>query len=75
VEIEDMGPGIPDDKKHRIFERRYSEPTLSGKRSTGLGLSIVRTLVENYGGKVWADDRVRGDYRQGAKFVVELNLA
>jgi PAS domain S-box-containing protein len=75
VEVEDMGPGIPDDKKHRIFERRYSEPTLSGKRSTGLGLSIVRTLVENYGGKVWADDRVRGDYRQGAKFVVELNLA
>ena len=75
VEIEDMGPGIPDDKKHRVFERHFSEPTLSGKRSTGLGLSIVRTLVENYGGKVWTDDRVRGDYRQGAKFVVELNLS
>jgi signal transduction histidine kinase len=43
--------------------------------STGLGLAIVKALVESYGGKVWADDRVKGEPDKGAKMVVELRLA
>ena len=75
VEVEDEGPGIPDDKKWKVFERHYSERSGKASKSTGLGLSIVRALAERYHGKVWADDRVKGDHGQGAKFVVELPLA
>lgn len=74
IEIEDEGPGIPDDLKYKIFERRYSKPAPDGQASTGLGLAIVKTLVDVYGGKVWADDRVKGKPDKGAKFVVELRL-
>jgi signal transduction histidine kinase len=36
----------------------------------GLGLYIVKTLIENYGGHVWAEDRIQGDHPMGARFVV-----
>jgi signal transduction histidine kinase len=39
---------------------------------TGLGLGLVKTLVECYLGRIWVEDRVAGDYRQGCRFIVEL---
>jgi PAS domain S-box-containing protein len=70
VMVEDNGPGIPHDKKTTIFKR-----TLKGTneaKGMGLGLYIVKTLVDNYGGRVWVEDRVPGDYSKGARFVVVL---
>ncbi|HTY91742.1 MAG TPA: PAS domain S-box protein [Methanocella sp.] len=70
VAVEDNGPGIPDDKKATIFNR-----TLKGSnkaRGMGLGLYIVKSLVDSYGGKVWVEDRVVGDHTQGARFVVMI---
>ncbi len=64
--IEDNGPGIPDEMKEAIFDRLRRGP--AGGR--GLGLYIVKTLVEEYGGMVWAEDRVPGDHTQGARFVI-----
>jgi len=75
IEVEDQGPGIPDDLKYKVFERRYSKGPPGSPPSTGLGLTIVKALVDNYGGKVWADDRVKGEWDKGAKLVVELRLA
>ncbi|MGD1060622.1 MAG: PAS domain S-box protein [Methanomassiliicoccales archaeon] len=75
VEVEDQGPGIPDDLKFKVFERRFSKKVSGAHTSTGLGLAIVKALVESYGGKVWADDRVKGEPDKGAKMVVELRLA
>jgi len=70
VFIEDNGPGIPEDRKQEIFERYKRGDTKA--RGRGLGLYLVKTLVEDFGGKVWAEDRVPGDYGKGSKLVLML---
>lgn len=71
--VEDNGPGISNWIKDRIFVRfQRGDTKAHGK---GLGLHIARTLVEGYGGKIWVEDRVPGDYTQGARFVVVLPAA
>lgn len=70
VQVEDDGPGIPDESKKTLFNRSLKgTPRAKGM---GLGLYIVKTLVENYGGRVWAEDRVTDDHTKGARFVVTL---
>lgn len=64
VSLTDTGKGIPDDMKPTIFDRFMQG---SEKRSSyGLGLHIAKMLIEAYGGKIWADDRVKGHPEQGA---------
>ncbi|MCD1295354.1 hypothetical protein CUJ83_10115 [Methanocella sp. CWC-04] len=68
--VEDNGPGIPDAVKDKIFYRfQRGDTKAHGK---GLGLFLVRTLVEGYQGKVWAEDRVPGDHTKGVRFIVML---
>jgi signal transduction histidine kinase len=70
VSLDDNGPGIPNELKDRVFERSIRGATkVTGQ---GLGLYLVRRLVEDQGGKVWVEDRVPGDRAQGARFVVQL---
>jgi signal transduction histidine kinase len=70
VSIEDNGPGVPDDMKECVFDRMTRGSTkVTGH---GLGLYLVKRLVEDQGGQVWVEDRVPGNSAQGAKFVVEL---
>lgn len=66
VSVEDTGPGVPDEMKEQIFQR--FERGMGQGKGEGLGLFIVRTLVERYGGKVWAEDRVQGHPEEGATF-------
>jgi PAS domain S-box-containing protein len=64
VTVADTGPGIPDDLKGVIFARfQRGRGKKSGK---GLGLYITRIIVERYGGRIWAQDRVPGHPEQGA---------
>ncbi len=70
VSIADNGSGIPDDKKAEVFQRLKRGKTKA--RGTGLGLYIVKSVVEGFGGKVEIEDRVPGDHAQGAKFMVHL---
>ena len=63
VTISDYGKGIPDLMKKELFTRFYSKAM-----GSGLGLSIVKTLVERYKGKIWVGDRVYGDCTQGTEF-------
>jgi PAS domain S-box-containing protein len=65
VEVADNGPGIPDDRKAEIFEEGQKD---LGSTGTGLGLYLVETLVERYGGEVHVED----NEPEGAVFVVEL---
>ncbi len=66
--VEDEGEGIPLDHRDRIFERFWHGPT---SVSTGLGLYVVRGLVEAHGGSVHVEDAPGG----GARFVVHLRSA
>jgi signal transduction histidine kinase len=58
--VSDYGTGISDVVKEGLFERFYSKAS-----GSGLGLSIVRSLVERYNGRVWASDRVASSYKEG----------
>ena len=73
VTVADEGPGIPDEHFGRIFGRFFSyrpddDPDSS---HTGLGLALVRAIVESYGGTINAELRSGG----GTKMVVVLPLA
>jgi PAS domain S-box-containing protein len=68
--VEDNGLGVPDKLKSKLFHRFQRGKTQA--HGKGLGLYLVRTLVEGYHGKVWVEDRVPGDHTKGAKFVVML---
>ncbi len=56
VIIEDTGRGIPEDEIDRIFEPFYRADTEKG--GAGLGLAIVRNIVEGHGGRIWAESTV-----------------
>jgi signal transduction histidine kinase len=70
LEVSDQGPGIPDEDLPRIWESffRGERARNSPNRGSGLGLAVVRQLVELHGGRVEADSRP-GD---GATFRVWL---
>ncbi|MBI3395090.1 MAG: SpoIIE family protein phosphatase [Spirochaetia bacterium] len=59
LEIRDTGPGIPADKVSRLFQRfGYSEGSLTKEHAgTGIGLSLVRQLVELNGGRVGVESK------------------
>lgn len=65
VRIADNGPGIPDDRKEEVFGK--GEKGLESE-GTGVGLYLVATLVEQYGGEV----RIEDNEPEGAVFEVEL---
>lgn len=73
IEVEDEGAGLtPEDMKKLFgkFARLSARPT-AGEDSAGLGLSIVKRLVESMNGKVWCES----EYGRGSTFIVELPSA
>ena len=73
IMVTDDGPGIPDVMKPRVFDRFALDKKT--RSSYGLGLHIVKMLIESYGGRVRADDRVAGDPKQGAAIRFTLRKA
>ncbi|MFW6384102.1 MAG: PAS domain S-box protein [Halodesulfurarchaeum sp.] len=65
IRVADNGPGIPDDREARIFQEGETGLESEG---TGLGLYLVQTLVDRYGGDVWIEE----NDPDGSVFVVEL---
>lgn len=72
--VEDDGPGIPPDKLETIFQRFYTDRPAGAKfgNNSGLGLSIVRQIVETHRGAVWAENRIIDGKIAGARFIVDL---
>lgn len=55
IDIIDMGAGIADADRSKIFNLFYTQPVGDcGSRGTGLGLAISRAMIEAHGGKIWA---------------------
>lgn len=69
AEIQDDGPGIPDDEMERAFEPFYraSNAAESGKKGTGLGLAVCRSIARAHGGDVVL-------VRSSAGFAAQLRL-
>jgi signal transduction histidine kinase len=69
-EVQDEGPGLTDDDKSKLFGKfaKLSAQPTGKEHSTGLGLSIVKKLVESMNGRVWCESEAG----KGATFIVEL---
>jgi two-component system sensor histidine kinase ResE len=70
--VEDQGRGVPDEHKDRVFERFYRvDSKRKGGLGTGIGLAIVKSIVEGHQGSIRVEDAAGG----GSRFVIELPAA
>ena len=71
--VKDEGRGIPRDKLETIFERfqQVDASDAREKGGTGLGLAICRSIVQQHGGRVWAESEPGA----GSTFYVQLPTA
>jgi len=68
LSVHDTGPGIPPDELPRIWDRLFRGDASRTERGLGLGLSLVRAIVEAHGGTV----EVQSEPNHGARFAVNL---
>jgi len=68
IRIKDFGIGISPAELRRIFKRFYRVPTLKTK-GTGLGLFIVRSIIKEHGGTIYAESKGEGT---GTTFIIQL---
>ena len=67
-EFNDNGKGVPEHLKDQIFLRSFQKDrNISGM---GLGLSLVKKIIESYEGKIWVEDKVKGDPSKGSTFIL-----
>jgi signal transduction histidine kinase len=71
IRVRDTGPGIPTDEVSRIWDRLFRGDTSRTERGLGLGLSLVKAIVEAHGGSV----EVRTEVGKGSTFTVFLPAA
>jgi len=61
MEFIDNGIGIQDSSKDKI---------LKGAKGMGIGLSLITKIIKSYNGKLWVQDRFKGDYTKGSNFIL-----
>jgi two-component system phosphate regulon sensor histidine kinase PhoR len=70
IEVEDRGIGIPEDKLSRIFEPFYRIGQEEGASGTGLGLTVVKEIIEAHNGTI----SVTSEIGKGSKFKIQIPL-
>jgi len=72
-EVQDQGPGLSAEDHQKLFGKfaRLSAKPTGGEPATGLGLSIVKRMVEAMNGQVWCESELG----HGARFVVQFPTA
>jgi two-component system NtrC family sensor kinase len=72
IRVSDTGIGIAPDEQVRLFEKFYrtKRGDQSGASGTGLGLALVKSIVERHEGKVWAESKLN----EGSTFYISLPL-
>jgi signal transduction histidine kinase len=70
--VKDFGLGIPNNQKDRVFQKFFRADNIStiSTEGTGLGLYIVKGIIEAHGGKVWFDSK----QNEGTTFYFTLPL-
>jgi signal transduction histidine kinase len=73
IEVADDGIGIPAAERERVFDKFYrvGRSETQGRRGSGLGLALVKHVVEAHGGRVTVDSRPGA----GSRFVIRLPVA
>lgn len=70
IAVEDYGVGIPENEMGRLLERFYRASTATGIAGTGIGLHLVKILVESHDGRI----EIRSRVGEGTRFLVRLPL-
>lgn len=68
IEVKDTGPGIPEEEKFKIFERFYTLDKGRSKKGIGIGLSIVRHIINQHNGKIEVESKLN----EGSSFKIFL---
>lgn len=73
VEVKDEGPGLSEEDKKKLFSKfaKLTPRPTNQEHSTGLGLSIVKKLIEGLHGKIWCESELNS----GSSFFIEFPLA
>jgi PAS domain S-box-containing protein len=73
IEFQDNGIGIPPELKNRLFKEKidYERRT----KGMGLGLLTVHKILTSYGGKIWVENRIKGNNEEGSNMVILLPKA
>jgi CheY-like chemotaxis protein len=74
LSVEDSGPGIPVDKRGRLFAK-FQESLDSLSQGTGIGLNLCKNLAELLGGDIWLDETYHSGIENcpGTRLVIDLN--
>ncbi|MBD3198107.1 MAG: PAS domain S-box protein [Candidatus Lokiarchaeota archaeon] len=70
LDFEDNGIGIIDERKNIIFERRDEQGKSTG--GMGIGLSLVKKIIDEYDGEIQVKDRVENNPSEGSNFIILL---
>jgi len=68
LEFSDNGMGIMDSRKEKIFQEGHDRD--KNTKGMGIGLTLVKRIIDSYNGQIWVEDRVPNDYTQGCNFII-----
>ena len=71
IEFLDNGIGIREERKKLIFQRMKQKSEFG----MGLGLSLLKSIIKSYNGKIWVENRIEEDYSKGSNFILLIPAA